>query len=432
MNNFERIGNKLYALAAGKKSSRAHQSLSKATLVELFFDLVLVFCIRTIGGVLTDVEGSNIDWYTYYTFCFTFVLLIQIWFNSTVFMNRLGVGGLPDIVFLFTTMFLLIVMTQAISTSWEHYAIYNICWVLITVNMAVHWLIRYRHMAHPTEQMKRDTRMVMVALGIQAILVLASHALPKNPAQIVCLVALLSGFSFWNVGGKDELNEENREHLTERCALLMVIMFGETLINFGAKVGTDLDLFRPIMHFLIIAGMFLIYINEIANLFDTDSLHGGRLYMAISAWLTFCVANLSVGYELATDGFSLMGLGGNAFFCLCIAVYLLSFLLFLPFNKYKHPSKKWIVARIIASLLVFMQTSTVVSAAQSFLTETGFLGVTAETAEIVMMRVMMIVAVIAVYAVVVIDRIALRRAKAKAALEASEECEMAESALTEE
>ena len=88
--------------------------LKKATYIELFFDLVLIFCMRSILPVLTEAESGVVDWYTYYTFCFTFVLMLQIWFNSTVLMNRFGIGGKRGVAYLVTDMFLLMGMARAI------------------------------------------------------------------------------------------------------------------------------------------------------------------------------------------------------------------------------------------------------------------------------------------------------------------------------
>lgn len=397
------------------RNAEPFSPLDRATYVELFFDLVFIFCMRSIIPIVTETPGDSVDWYSYYTFWFTFALMLQVWFNSTIFMNRFGTGGAKDIVFLFTSMFLLFVMTRAISIGWENYAIYNVCWVLITVNTMVHWMLRYRRFDAPPEQLRRDTRLVMVVLGVQAALVLFSHVLPKDPAQVVCLVAMLLGYLFWYVGGKDELSEDNREHLSERCGLLMVLTFGETLIGFGSGVTADLNLFWPFMYFLLIVGMFLVYLNEIVNLLDLHAIGAGKLYMALSAWLTFCVANVTAGFDLAAAEKDLVGIAGDVYLGVSVAVFLLCFFLFTPFNKYRRPSKKWNAARVVACVLVLAP-----SAAAAFLQQQVSAGAAGLSALggvdvlVVIENVMMVIAVIAVYAVLVIDRVAVRSAQVDA------------------
>ena len=97
--------------------------------IELFFDLVFIFCMRNIIPVL--MQAQEVDWYTYYTFGFTFLLMLQIWLHATLLMNRYGTGDTFDRTSLITIMFLLFVMTHAISTGWEHYVVYNLSWVAI-------------------------------------------------------------------------------------------------------------------------------------------------------------------------------------------------------------------------------------------------------------------------------------------------------------
>ena len=388
----------------------ADKPLDKATYAELFFDLVFVFCVRTILPIITDA-GSNPDWYTYYTFTFTFVLMLQIWFGSTLLMNRFGTGGVLDIVFLFTNMFLLFVMTQAISTSWTHYMVYNVCWILVLANTAVHWLIRYKRIDDPDQQVKTDIRWVVSVLAVQVTLILASNLFSHVPAQVVCLIALLAGFSFWFAGGRAHLGTEGCEHLSERCSLLMILMFGEMLIGFGDIVSAGSWMFFPVMYFLLIVGMFLIYLNEIVNMLDLTRLRGGRRYMALSAWMAFCAANVTAAFEMAADGKSLMGMGADLYFGVSVAVFLICFLFYIPFNKTHYPSNTWITARCLLCLLVMAQTSVVVMAVNGSLP--GVLGDYAGQA-------MMVIAVAAVYAVLMIDRIALHRGNRKAAVRVGE------------
>ena len=404
------------ALARFRRTAE-HKPLAKATYAELFFDLVFIFCMRSILPIITDVEAATVDWYMYYTFAFTFVLMLQIWFNSTIFMNRFGTGGPADIAYLFTTMFLLFVMTQAISTGWEHYAIYNVCWILTIVNTMAHWTIRYKRIANPSPAMVKDAKLVLGSLGIQALLIALSHLFPHNPAQVVCLIGLLFGFTFWFTGTEERLNHENREHLSERCALLMVLTFGETLIGYAYLMTTDLNLFSPIMYFLLIVGMFLVYLNEITNLLDLGTLRSGTGFMAISAWLTFCVANVTAGFEMSLRGMRLMFMDGGFYFGLSVVVFLLSLMLFTPMNKDKHPPFWWMNARVAACLLVLAQTSVISHEAKKLLTSV----LAGDMSHVVVGEefagAMMVVSVVAVYAVLAIDRLVLRRLKRKAAAE---------------
>lgn len=415
MRLLEFITNRSPSLRLGSSNSEVFEPLDRATYIEAFFDLVFVFCLHGVVSIITNVESGEADWYSYYTFCFTFALMLQIWFNSVIFMNRFGTGRVPDIVFLTTNMFLLLVMTQAISTSWENYLIYNICWVLIIINTIVHWSLRFLLIENPSPTIRRDTRMSIITLSIQAALVLLSHLMPSTPAQIVCLVAVLIGFAFWQTGGKDNPEERNHEHLAERCALLMVLTFGETLVTFGDEMFATMDLFIPILYFLLVVGMFLVYLNQIMNLVNLDRLGGGRSYMVLTGWLVFCIANATASFKMSSLSITLMGMSGYVYFSISVMVFLLSMFFFMPFTEYKQPKAKWMVARVIACLLVLLQIPALDLSPTFLIKNTSWSRETIAMVYILMSYSMTVIAVASVYAVLIIDRIAIRRERRNAA-----------------
>lgn len=144
--------------------------------------------------------------------------------------------------------------------------------------------------------------------------------------------------------------------------------------------------------------------------------------MAITAWLTFCVANVTAGFEMTVDPTIIMGIAGDVFLGLSIAVFMLSFFLLTPFNKYRFTSKRWVVARVVACVLVLSLTSAVAVATQQLLTSTVLSQVEFTDVSAALGHVMMLIAVLAIYTVLTIDRIAVRRAAkaAKAAVEQNE------------
>lgn len=44
------------------------------------------------------------------------------------------------------------------------------------------------------------------------------------------------------------------------------------------------------------------YLNQVNHAIDLKNLGGGKRYMALSAWLTFCLANITAGFELMFEG----------------------------------------------------------------------------------------------------------------------------------
>ena len=69
MGFFEKLPHKIRARLWGITKQTTHIPLGKASYIELFFDLVFVFCIQSILPLITNIEG-DVDWYSYYTFWF--------------------------------------------------------------------------------------------------------------------------------------------------------------------------------------------------------------------------------------------------------------------------------------------------------------------------------------------------------------------------
>lgn len=327
------------------------QNLNKASFIELFYDLVFVFCMRSIIPVVVGNEGASVGWYPYYTFAFTYALMLQVWFNTTMLMNRFGTGGPLDIGCLVVNMFLLLTMTHAISTGWERYYVFNISWMLINANLMAHWFVRLKVFESPTASVKAMVKRAIVALGAQAALVFASFALPSVPAQALCLCALVVGTFAWRLRDDGSMGNAHREHLVERCSLLLILAFGEMVSGIGDARETDFSLGDSALFLLLALGMFLVYLNQIENVIDKSKVGSGIGYVGITAWLTFCVANVTAGFEMMGKHSFLGPLSGQSFFAISVSVFLLSFFLLLPFAKHlERIRKRDVIGRILACL----------------------------------------------------------------------------------
>ena len=131
--------------------------------------------------------------------------------------------------------------------------------------------------------------------------------------------------------------------------------------------------------------------------------------MAISAWMVFCVANVTAGFDMAARDMSLMGMDGDVYFGISVLVFLLSFFMYNPFCKDKRLSIKWTIARIVACMLVLLQTSGVAVGTKRLLEQTSLSPEVVASGFYFMSTAMMVIAVAAVYAILTIDRIAVRR-----------------------
>lgn len=346
-----------------KNRSVGFKNVSKSFYIELFFDLVFVFCMNNIIPVITDSSEQVVGWYTFYTFSFTSLLLLQIWFDVTIFMNRFGTGSLLDVGFLIVNALLLIVMSQVISTGWEHFRIYNACWILILINCILHWVIRYLLFFKGDRRYKKLVSRTVGIMGLQALLVLIGTFCDSFWGQVIALLAVVTGFFSWSGRDAHLMNSRHYHHLVERCALLMVMMFGETLVAAASYSGARDHTVSGCLNLLIIMVMFLIYIVELNRALDYKKLRNGLGLMALTTWQTYVLALCAVSFDLMIQSKSLWILECSQFFSLCIAVFLLSFFFYMPFNRPGEIiNRRMIALRIVLCVACCVMSYTTVSA----------------------------------------------------------------------
>ncbi len=355
-------------------TATTRQYLNKASLIELFFDLVFIFCLRQLIPVIADFQGDVVSWYTFYTFCFTVILLLQIWFDVTQFMNGFGTGRPLDVVFLIVNVFLLIIMAQAASVTWELYLVYNTCWMLILANCCIHWVIRLKMIKNPDAHLAHIVRRTVGIMLAQIVVIFISNFFHSVFGQALCFVALVLGFFAWSGRDARRMNINRYHHLAERGSLLVVMTFGETLVAAGSYTGAQDHVISGLLHILIILVMFLIYIIELERALDTPKLNSGLWFMAVTTWQTFVVANYTAAFELMVEGKNLWIMDSSLYFSLSLAVFLLSFFLYLPFNKPgRARGKRWIVARAIVCIACCAASQVFVSTASMTLGQMGIL-----------------------------------------------------------
>ncbi len=380
------------------------KNINKASYIEMFFDLVFIFCLHQTMPVVTGIEADTVDWYTFYTFTFTTVLLLQVWFDTTIFMNRFGSGGPLDVAFFVVITFLLIIMTQCVSTDWDNYVIYNACWILILVNVVAHWIVRYKMISNPDRRFTHHAKRTITILLIEALVVFIATLCDSFSGQILALVALIIGFSSWFGRDANLMNNSHYNHLAERCSLLIVMSFGETVA--AACLFTDLqdETLNGLLYLLIILTMFFIYLIELERALDFTKMRNGLGYMAITAWQTFNIANITVSFQLMVKEINLWFMDSSLYFSVSVAVFLLSFFLYQPYNRSgNHSRKRWFCIRFIACLGTLLLSAALMQSISSLVMPNSISRVTPPEEDTVLLTITTVIGLIAVVLVFLLD-----------------------------
>lgn len=134
----------------------------KVEYIELIYDLIFVYLLGRSASLLDRVEAGFLSFSTIAQYLASSLIFIQIWYYSTLYINRYGKNGVRENVMLMINMFLLYVMGAMTGLGWDiNYPLYSIAWSLILVNLAVNYLMQLKI---PESCVKRHVRQNAVLL----------------------------------------------------------------------------------------------------------------------------------------------------------------------------------------------------------------------------------------------------------------------------
>jgi len=278
----------------------------KVEFIELVYDLIFVYLIGRSNGLLHDMDGGFFTIGTYIVYLLSALTILQIWYQSTLFINRFGSNSMTDYLGLFINMYLLYYMAGGTRNEWgEYYMRYNIAWGLILLNLAVQYYLKMRKNGKVTPWDVSHIKARIVLLLVQAGLIFASvpvYYLTRFPLSWVSLIVGFFGAVFTRK--IDALVPVNFEHLTERVMLYVVLTFGEMIVSIAVYFDDPFSfntLYFSVMAFLIVAGLFLSYGLLYDHIIDRTMHSTGSAYIILHVFLLLALSNITAALEFMPD-----------------------------------------------------------------------------------------------------------------------------------
>ncbi len=337
--------------------------LNRASYMEMFFDMVFMFCMRYIIPESAESSETVISAVVFYAFFFSMTLALQIWVNTTIVMNRFGRGTPADITLIVVNVLLVAIMFGSVTPDWERFYVFNICWMLILANLCVHLLMRIGRLGNSNSDLKGAFKRAFYVMLGQVALVAIGMFLDKFWGQLFCLAAVILGLFAWVDLGKCPMGTRACRHIVDRGPLVIMVCFGESLVEAATFMSESGHMLSGAFYVLIVVMMFLIYLIEHGRALDPGRLGSGLFYLVVTGTQTFLLACVAFSFETMVYGRDLWIMDGSVFFSLSVAAFLLSFFLYRPLNKQgRTKGKRWELARVIAclgsiSLSVFLVSS---------------------------------------------------------------------------
>ncbi len=278
----------------------------KVEYIELIYDLIFVYLIGRNNSLVAHMSGDFIDASQYLTYVTVTLITIQIWYMTTLFINRYGSNDFSEYIGLFINMYLLFFMADGTNLNWQnHFFKYNIAWMLILVNLIVQYYLKLKRPEYNTPWEKANMmlfiRVMSLMVAIIAIMMVVYYytKLPLTP------LAMLFGIAATVLQRKKlDLVAVDFPHLTERVMLYVVFSFGEMIITISTYFSGDITpirIYLSLCAFLIVVGLFMSYGFMYDHILDREMSISGNSYMIIHIFIIFALSNLTLALEFMPE-----------------------------------------------------------------------------------------------------------------------------------
>ncbi|MBR3242032.1 MAG: low temperature requirement protein A [Parasporobacterium sp.] len=332
----------------------------KVEYIELIYDLIFVYFIGRSNSILHETERGFFSFDTYIAYVLSLLVILHVWYLSTMFINRYGDNSIRNFIGLFINMYLIYYMANATRADWEGYYLrYVIAWALILLNLAVQYFIVLQKNKKDCPWEIPNIRRHILFLVIQAAIIFATLPLYRIWNIPWIWVPLLAGFIFIiPTQRSDSLFPVNFEHLTERVMLFVVFTFGEMIISVAAYFETSFSLsmvYFSLMTFLIAAGLFLSYGYVYNHIIDRKMNTTGTAYMFLHVFLLVALCNITAALGYMRDP-SIETIPKNILIVVSFLVYFCFLLLIGIFSKETERLQKrtliFLVLTVVAYLII--------------------------------------------------------------------------------
>ena len=272
----------------------------KVEHIELFYDLIFVFCISKLTAFLEPMTERFDDFSPLPYYLLMFMILLQIWILTTFLMNRYGYRHATDYACIFINMFFLFFMADGIREDWTNdtFLRFHVAWALIMLNLALQFgykLHRHECMDKLDEKIIKRYMAILLTEGTLAALCIPVFL---STGKLLAIIPLAVGIGLvaWSAPlfGKRPVHFD---HLAERISLLVVITFGEMVVGITGYFTTSSKPFFGMMVFLVVFGLFLIYVFDYYNYLDREIKTSGIGYTLLNIPLIFGANNITMALE---------------------------------------------------------------------------------------------------------------------------------------
>ena len=270
--------------------------------IALFYDLVFVYMISKTTEILHHLEHGLVSPTSFFFFALIVLIFINSWMIQTIFTNRYGKGSWGDIAFYIIDMMIVLYMSNSFDTNnLREMRILFISAGLLSFTLCLHYLINYFQVSQQID--KKISQTYFVILLIRALSLIIGGILDNDPGLIIAIIGVLISW-LAPILTKNESRQHPIifSHLLERLNMLIVIIFGETIIGVAEYFKVDTFNFYSILIFLVVGFLFFAYMWQFDQLLDENQPDAsGDLLIYVHYLIIFSISLITVGLKFIKE-----------------------------------------------------------------------------------------------------------------------------------
>ena len=301
---------------------------------ELFYDLVFVFAISKVTTLIDHLHNGILTWNSFLDFLIATLVLIDSWMIQTDYTNRYGKNSLFNMLIMFIKMGLLLFIANMMGPDWQQYFHY-LCWAIGTLTLTLFFQYLVEFFRKSTDDVNRENiKGFLWITGLGSLGVYLAALLPIYVRVYILFASILLTFIMPIILlSKDEHYQVNFPHLIERLSLLVIITFGEMIMELANFFTIENFSIYSVLYFIIMISLFLFYFVQFDHAIDEESNQKGLflIYSHYPIFIGLMIMTVSMSF-LLDPGANL--LFATSFFYIGIGLFQVAVLANGPYNKH--------------------------------------------------------------------------------------------------
>ena len=301
---------------------------------ELFYDLVFVFAISKATALIHPLHSGVLSWDSLLDFFISIMVIINSWMIQTIYTNRYGTNSLFNMVIMFINMGLMLFISNMIGYNWQQWY-YHTCWAVGTLTLTLFFQYLVEFFRKSTDDANRESiKGFLWITGLGSLGFYLAALLPIYLRVYILFASILLTFIMPSILlNKDKHYQVNLPHLIERISLLVIITFGEMIMELANFFTIENFSIYSVLYFIIMISLFLFYFGQFDHAIDEESNQKGLflIYSHYPIFIGLIMMTVSMSFLLNPEANLLFA---TSFFYIGIGLFQAAVLANGPYNKH--------------------------------------------------------------------------------------------------